>query len=88
MTLCKKRPQRTYDAQYIFDQHDVSGTMKKLGEAVGLLDGDMGTFFMGAYEGLDVFFSLSDGEIVDTWEDFLAALYVRAAVRVGGTSDR
>lgn len=28
MTLCRHRPRRTYDAQYIFDKFDVDGLIK------------------------------------------------------------
>ncbi len=77
MTLCKYRPQRTYDAQYIFEQNDVNGLLKKLGEAVDMM-GEAGLastcYYAGALLAFEALFgnAESHGE-VDTWIDFMAA---------------
>lgn len=75
MTLCKYRPLRTYDAQYIFEQNDVNGLLKSLRAAVGekAEAGEASTaYYTGALIAFEVMFGVSesDGE-VDTWVDFL-----------------
>lgn len=76
MTLCKYRPQRTYDAQFIFEKTDVIGMLRKLDEAIGLM-GEAGVaatpYYVGAYVALRSMFVAAeeDGE-VDMWADFLA----------------
>ena len=75
MTLCKYRPQRTYDAQYILEENDVRGLLKKLGEAVDRM-GEEGLastrFYAGAYLGFKTLFECAerDGGI-DKWTDFM-----------------
>ena len=76
MTLCKYRPQRTYDAQFIFEENDVHGLLKKLDEAVGRM-GEEGLtstrLYVGAYIALKTLFETAkaDGE-VDMWTDFMS----------------
>lgn len=75
MTLCKYRPQRTYDAQFIFEQNDVNGLLKKLREKLKQL-GDAGEeealFYMGALSAFEVIFSTAEHDgLVDMWTDFL-----------------
>lgn len=74
MTLCKYRPQRTYDAQYILEQNDVNGMMKHLREKTEELgeDGDIAAlYYLGAVFAFTVIFtdSRNNGE-VDKWTDF------------------
>ena len=77
MTLCKYRPQRTYDAQFIFEQNDVNGLLKKLREAVALRleteDDSISTCYCaGALIAFEIMFGAaeSSGE-VDMWTDFM-----------------
>lgn len=77
MTLCKYRPQRTYDAQFIFEENDVRGLLKMLDEAVGRM-GEEGLastrFYAGAYVAFKTLFedARGNGE-VDKWTDFMAS---------------
>ena len=76
MTLCKFRPQRTYDAQFLFDQNDVNGLMKALRTAAGdaARDGLASTaYYAGALVAFETMFSYAgfSGE-VDKWTDFMA----------------
>lgn len=76
MTLCKFRPQRTYDAQYLFDQNDVNGLMKALRAAAGdaARNGLASTpHYVGALVAFETMFSYAgfSGE-VDKWTDFMA----------------
>ncbi|MBQ1450462.1 MAG: hypothetical protein IIZ12_05985 [Eggerthellaceae bacterium] len=69
MTLCKYRPQRTYDAQYIIEQNDAFGLVKMLGEKAG--DSD---FHAGAWLAFGLMFEMAEsGGIVDMWTDFIGA---------------
>ena len=75
MTLCKYRPQRTYDAQFIFEQNDVNGLLKKLREAVSehADNSELSTYYYtGALIAFEVMFgeAESSGE-VDMWTDFM-----------------
>ena len=75
MTLCKFRPQRTYDAQFILEENDVRGLLKMLGEAVNRMgeDGLASTpYYVGAHDAFEVLFGCAkrDGE-VDMWKDFM-----------------
>jgi len=76
MTLCKYRPRRTYDAQFIFEANDVRGLLKKLDEAVGAM-AENGVWavreYAGAYMAFKALFRAAEenGE-VDMWADFLA----------------
>ena len=74
MTLCRFRPLRTYDAQFLFEQHDVNGLLKKMGEAVAEM-GEAGLastpYYVGALLALRVLFDEGRGEI-DKWPDFMA----------------
>lgn len=77
MTLCKYRPQRTYDAQFIFERNDVVGMLRKLDEAIGAM-GEAGVastpYYVGAYVALrTLFVEAEDNGEVDMWADFLAA---------------
>ena len=75
MTLCKYRPQRTYDAQFIFEQNDVNGLLKKLRESVARLgeEGELSTsYYVGALLAFEVMFGTAESEgNVDMWTDFL-----------------
>lgn len=87
MTLCKYRPLRTYDAQYIFEQNDVNGLLKKLREAVALMgdeDASGSCYYTGALIAFEVMFDVAEstGE-VDTWADFLT-LFESALNAEGG----
>ena len=76
MTLCKYRPQRTYDAQFIFEQNDVNGLLKKLREAVKTRKSDRDDIYDDYYTGALIAFEImfreaeSSGE-VDKWTDFM-----------------
>lgn len=75
MTLCKYRPQRTYDAQFIFEQNDVNGLLKKLREAVATSrdNGEYGSeYYAGALIAFEIMFGEAEasGE-VDKWTDFM-----------------
>jgi hypothetical protein len=75
MTLCKYRPQRTYDAQFIFEQNDVNGLLKKLTDKLKQLGNDgekEALFYMGALSAFEAIFSTAEHDgIVDMWSDFL-----------------
>ena len=74
MTLCKYRPVRTYDAQYIFEENDVRGLLKKLDEAVAERGeaGDWSTpYYVGALLALSTFFEGAREKDVDKWTDFM-----------------
>ena len=76
MTLCKYRPARTYDAQYLFEQNDVNGLLKMLGEAARAM-GEAGlastVYYVGALLAFEALFGTAEsaGE-VDKWTDFMA----------------
>ena len=74
MTLCKYRPVRTYDAQYIFEQNDVNGLMKLLRDAVPKMaaeDLPNTKIYLGALLALEVLFGCAESDgMVDTWLDF------------------
>lgn len=75
MTLCKYRPQRTYDAQFILEKNDVNGLLKKMDEAVAAHgeDGDLSTaYYVGGLIALSTLFKTTErvGEI-DMWTDFM-----------------
>ena len=88
MTLCKYRPRRTYDAQFIIEEHDTLGLMKMLeAEAdVRRRDGEASTLY---YDGARAAFSAlfdwarQTGE-VDTWMDFMALFGQKAEEMEGG----
>lgn len=73
MTLCKLRPKRTYDEQYIIDKWDVRGLMKyldvmihELGEA-----GDaMTPYYVGARLALSTLFFDDVDDYLDYWKQF------------------
>ena len=76
MTLCKYRPQRTYDAQFIFEQNDVNGLLKMMREKVHRL-GENGEFYTPYYTGALIAFETLFGESeatgeVDMWTDFMS----------------
>ena len=71
MTLCKYRPQRTYDAQFIFEHNDVRGLMKKLQEEANRGD-TLTPYYIGASIALETMFRMAQGRgEVDMWTDFL-----------------
>ncbi len=75
MTLCKYRPQRTYDAQFIFEKNDVNGLLKKLREVVAA-QSDNGELSACYYTGALIAFEIMFGEAetsgeVDKWTDFM-----------------
>ena len=73
MTLCKYRPQRTYDAQFIFEHNDVRGLMKKLQEEANRGD-TLTPYYIGAYTAFKTMFGKAEEEgIVDMWTDFMTA---------------
>ena len=69
MTLCKYRPQRTYDAQFLLDHNDVRGLLKKTRETAN----DTGSpYYVGAAVAFETLFR--DAELfgeVDMWRDFI-----------------
>ena len=69
MTLCKYRPIRTYDAQFIFEENDAHGLVKMLGERA-----DESDFHAGAWLAFTAMFETAAnvGE-VDMWTDFMGA---------------
>lgn len=75
MTLCKYRPQRTYDAQFILEENDVRGLLKRLDEAVGIRgeNGEASTpYYVGAFVAFKTLFEgARDGGEVDMWTDFM-----------------
>lgn len=87
MTLCKFRPQRTYDAQFIVEQFDANGLLKVLRETVAEKgeDGLSSTpYYVGALIALEVLFGSAeaDGEI-DMQTDFMR-LFERALEELEG----
>jgi len=71
MTLCKYRPQRTYDAQFIFEHNDVRGLMKKLQEEANRGD-TLTPYYIGAYTAFKTMFYMAQGRgEVNMWTDFL-----------------
>ncbi len=87
MTLCKYRPQRTYDAQYIIEQHDAKGLMKGLRTAAGdaARDGLASTpYIIRALLAFETLFGYAsfNGE-VDRWTDFLP-MFLAALEEVEG----
>lgn len=88
MTLCKHRPRRAYDAQYVFDETDARGLMKALAQAVAAM-GEAGLastpYYVGASLALSTLFGTAarDGE-VDKWPDFMAAFEAALEELEGG----
>lgn len=76
MTLCKFRPQRTYDAQFIVERWDAVGLLRKLDEAIMAMseDGVAGVdYYVGAYMALrTLLVAAEEGGEVDRWTDFMA----------------
>ena len=78
MTLCKFRPQRTYDYQFIIDRHDARGLLKVLDQVVNEM-GEAGlvstSVYAGVLLGLSTLFDMAEdkGE-VDKWTDFMREL--------------
>lgn len=77
MTLCKFRPQRTYDAQFIIDQFDANGLLKVMEHFIDEM-GEAGlastVYYVGARLALETLFNVAEknGE-VDMWVDFMSA---------------
>ena len=76
MTLCKYRPQRTYDAQFIIEEFDANGLLKMLGERIHDL-GESGEaitpYYVGAYIACNVLFGINQELFeVDKWTDFMS----------------
>ena len=77
MTLCKFRPQRTYDAQFTLEHNDVRGLLKKSREAAEIMRGNglaSAPYYEGAAMALSALFGTAEetGE-VDMWEDWIRA---------------
>ena len=69
MTLCKFRPVRTYDAQFLFELNDAHGLVKMLGERAEESD-----FHAGAWLAFYAMFEMAEGTgEVDMWKDFMDA---------------
>ena len=77
MTLCKFRPQRTYDAQFILERNDVVGLTKALEAAIAEKgeDGLSTTpYYVGALLAVEaLLWRAEEGGEVDMWTDFMAA---------------
>lgn len=72
MTLCKYRPQRTYDAQFIFEHNDVNGLLKMTRQIANEKSGIAHAYYLGAAIAFETLFR--DAEIfgeVDMWRDFV-----------------
>ena len=88
MTLCKYRPVRTYDAQYLFEQNDVNGLLKMLGEAARAM-GEAGLastpYYVGALLAFEVMFGGAErnGD-VDTWQEFMRSFEAALEEMEGG----
>lgn len=80
MTLCKYRPQRTYDAQYIIEQNDAIGLVKMLGER-----SDESDFHAGAWLAFGLMFDMAESNgLVDMWTDFMGAFDERVGKYMEG----
>jgi len=72
MTLCKYRPQRIYDAQFIFEQNDVNGLLKMTRQIANEKSGIARAYYLDAAIAFETLFR--DAEIfgeVDMWRDFV-----------------
>ena len=77
MTLCRFRPLRTYDAQFIVELTDAHGLLKKLDEAVAEM-GEAGLastpYYVGALLAFRTLFGDAQGNgEVDKWTEFVAS---------------
>lgn len=76
MTLCKYRPRRTYDGQFLLDENDVRGLLKKSREAAKAMreSGVASTpYYEGAAIAFDALFGIArDVGDVDMWSDWIA----------------
>lgn len=76
MTLCKYRPRRTYDGQFLLDENDVNGLLKMTADAAAKMREDgvaSYPYYVGAYLALSTLLDTprNDGEM-DIWMDFVA----------------
>lgn len=81
MTLCKYRPQRTYDEQYIIDGWDMRGLLKYLGTRSVELAADgraEALSFQGAFDALSIIAGLAEDGKCDNWTDFQRQFELRA----------
>lgn len=73
MTLCKLRPKRTYDEQYIVDKWDLRGLMKYLDVMIDKLgeDSDAITpYYVGARLAQSTLFFDDVNDELDMWTEF------------------
>ena len=88
MTLCKYRPRRVYDEQFIIDMTDTHGVMKALDQTIHELgeDGDALTpYYVGARLALSTLFDTAvDDGMVDYWTDFMRAFDKKLGELEGG----
>lgn len=81
MTLCKYRPQRTYDEQFIFDGVDVRGMLKALER--GSTDAERGTYYAGALIAFEVLFDTAANEgKCDIWTDFIETFDIEIGAEI------
>lgn len=81
MTLCKFRPKRTYDAQFIIDKFDAQGLVKRLHEKVAELgeNGELSTmYYVGALTILQVLFKYAEVDGMVDYPTDLLGLFERA----------
>lgn len=76
MTLCKYRPRRTYDGQFLLDENDINGLLKQSKETAEQMRADgmaLAPYYEGAALAFDVLFNVArdDGQ-VDMWADWLS----------------
>lgn len=73
MTLCKLRPKRTYDEQYIVDKWDLRGLMKYLDAMIHELgedSDDLTPYYVGARLALSTLFFDDVNDELDLWTEF------------------
>ena len=73
MTLCKLRPKRTYDEQYIVDKWDLRGLMKYLDAMIHELGEDsdaLTPYYVGARLALSTLFFDDVNDELDMWTEF------------------
>ncbi len=73
MTLCKLRPKRTYDEQYIVDKWDLRGLMKYLEAMINKLGEDndaLTPYYIGARLALSTLFFDDVNDELDMWTEF------------------
>ena len=73
MTLCKLRPKRTCDEQYIVDKWDLRGLMKYLDAMIDKLGEDsdaLTPYYVGARLALSTLFFDDVNDELDLWTEF------------------